>query len=121
VKRPHFFTAKAVDDRWGELDAHVRLWRATLDQLLQDLIYVGSGKEDKKAFITAWEWFENDHEDFKMVCDLADLDHKRTRKELKDLIARVNGNRHKRQFKNSRKAFEWQKGTRVRKQKDKPR
>ena len=84
MKRPHFFTAKAVDDRWGELDAHVRLWRAALDQLLQDLVYVGSGKEDKNAFITAWDWFENNHEDFKMVCDLADLDDIRTRKELKD-------------------------------------
>ena len=120
MKRPHFFTAKAVDDRWGELDAHVRLWRAALDQLLQDLVYVGSGKEDKKAFITAWEWFENNEDDFEMVCDLADLDHVRTRKELKNLIARVNGNRYKRQFKNSRKAFEGQETRRIRRQKDKP-
>ena len=120
MKRPHFFTAKAVDDRWGELDAHVRLWRAALDQLLQDLVYVGSGKEDKKAFITAWDWFENNHDDFRMVCDLADLDDVRTRKELKDLIARVNGNRHKRKFKNSRKAIERQETSRVRRQKDEP-
>ena len=61
---------------------YIRLWRASLDQLLQDLIYVGNGKEDKKAHINAWEWFENEQDEFDLVCDLADLDPIRTRKEL---------------------------------------
>jgi hypothetical protein len=107
VKRPHFFTAKAVDERWGEVEAHVRVWRATLDQLLQDLIYEGNGKEDKKAHLNAWEWFKEDEDNFEMVCDLADLDAARTRRELLELVERTNGNKDKRKFKNSRKNLSW--------------
>ena len=100
MKRPNFFTAKQLDEKWEELDAHVRVWRATLDQLLQDLVYVGNGKEDKKAHLSAWDWFENDDDNFKFVCDLADLDADRTRKELNNLIERVHGNKDRRKFKN---------------------
>ena len=96
-----FFTAKSLDERWGENGSQVRLWRATLDQLLQDLIYEGNGKEDKKAHVQAWEWFENEQEDFNLVCDLADLDSIRTKKELYELIGRVRDDRDKGKFKDS--------------------
>ena len=101
MKRPHFFTAKSLDEMWGENGSQVRLWRATLDQLLQDLIYEGNGKEDKKAHVQAWEWFENEQEDFNLVCDLADLDSIRTKKELYELIGRVRDDRDKGKFKDS--------------------
>ena len=86
MKRPNFFTAKPFDDKWQEAETHVRLWRATLDQLLQDLIYMGGGKEDRKAHLSAWEWFENEQDEFDLVCDLADLDPVRTKKELNYLM-----------------------------------
>ena len=101
MKRPHFFTAKSLDEKWGENGSQVRLWRATLDQLLQDLIYEGNGKEDKKAHAQAWEWFENEQEDFDLVCDLADLDSIRTKKELHELMERVRDDRDKGKFKDS--------------------
>jgi len=101
VKRPNFFTAKSLDERWGEDGSHVRLWRAVLDQLLQDLIYEGNGKEDKKAHAQAQEWFENELEDFDLVCDLADLDSIRTKKELHELMERVRDDRDKGKFKDS--------------------
>ena len=115
MKRPNFFTAKAVDDNWQEMESYVRLWRAALDQLLQDLIYTGNGKEDKKAHINAWEWFENEHDQLDLVCDLADLDPIRTKKELNDLVERVHDNKDRRKFKDSFKIVERKKGTRVRK------
>tara|TARA_R110000824_G_scaffold22240_6_gene81696 strand:- start:3357 stop:3719 length:363 start_codon:yes stop_codon:yes gene_type:complete len=120
VKRPHFFTAKSLDERWGENGAQVRLWRATLDQLLQDLIYEGNGKEDKKAHAQAWEWFENEQDKFDLVCDLADLDSTRTRKELYELMRRVPNDKDKRKFKDSFKIVGRETGTRVWKQKRKP-
>ena len=120
MKRPHFFTAKSLDERWGENGSQVRLWRATLDQLLQDLIYEGNGKEDKKAHVQAWEWFESEQDDFNLVCDLADLDSTRTRKELYELIRRVRDNKDKRKFKDSFEIVGRETRTRIRKQKGKP-
>ena len=119
MKRPNFFTAKSFDDNWQEVEAYVRLWRATLDQLLQDLIYAGNGKEDKKAHINAWEWFENEQDEFDLVCDLADLDPVRTKKELNDLVERTYGNKDKRKFKNRFKIIGRKKTARIRKQKRK--
>ena len=117
MKRPNFFTAKSFNDRWQEEEACVRLWRATLDQLLQDLIYVGNGKEDKKAHIGAWEWFENEQDEFDLVCDLADLNSVRTKKELNDLVERMHGNKDRRKFKDRFKIIERKKTARIRKQK----
>ena len=113
MKRPNFFTAKSFDDRWQEVEAYVRLWRAALDQLLQDLIYAGNGKEDKKAHISAWEWFENEQDEFDLVCDLADLDSIRTRTELNALVRRMRGNKSRRQFKDSFKIITRKKTTRI--------
>ena len=93
------------------METHVRLWRATLDQLLQDLIYKGNGKEDKKAHIGAWEWFENEQDEFDLVCDLADLDSIRTRKELNDLVERLRDDKNRRKFKNRFKIIEREKAT----------
>ena len=117
MKRPNFFTAKSFSDRWRETEAHVRLWRATLDQLLQDLIYMGGGKEDRKAHLSAWEWFENEQEEFNLVCDLADLDPIRTKKELNNLVERIHGSKDRRKLKDRFKIIERKKTTRIRKQK----
>jgi|TARA_R110002020_G_scaffold264915_1_gene479695 hypothetical protein len=113
VKRPNFFTAKSFDDRWQEVEVYVRLWRGTLDQLLQDLIYTGGGKEDKKAHINAWEWFENEQDEFNLVCDLADLDPIRTRKELNNLVEKMHDNKNRRKFKDRFKIVERKKTTRI--------
>ena len=115
MKRPNFFTAKSCDDSWQETESYVRLWRATLDQLLQDLIYVGNGKEDKKAHVNAWEWFENEQDEFDLVCDLADLDSMRTKKELYNLVERIHGSKDRREFKDRFKIIERKKATRIRK------
>ena len=111
MKRPNFFTAKSFDEEWQEMESYVRLWRAALDQLLQDLVYVGNGKEDKKAHISAWEWFENEQDEFDLVCDLADLDPVRTKKELNKLVERIHGNKDRRKFKDRFKIIERKKGT----------
>ena len=38
MKRPNYFSAKDVDERWADQVNTVRLWRAVIDQVLQDLI-----------------------------------------------------------------------------------
>ena len=107
--------AKAFDDRWQEMEDYIRLWRASLDQLLQDLIYTGNGKEDKKAHTNSWEWFENEQNEFDLVCDLADLDSIRTRKELNELVRRMRDDKNRKKFKDRFKIIKRKKTTRVRK------
>ena len=62
MKRPNYFSAKDVDEKWEEHENIVRMWRAVLDQVLQDLVYEGKGKEDKKAHLAAWEWLNETDE-----------------------------------------------------------
>tara|TARA_Y100001951_G_C11059785_1_gene140161 strand:+ start:10 stop:345 length:336 start_codon:yes stop_codon:yes gene_type:complete len=111
VKRPNFFTAKSFEDSWQEVEAYIRLWRAVLDQLLQDLIYVGNGKEDKKAHINSWEWFKNEQDEFDLVCDLADLDPIKTRKELNRLVRRMRDDKDRKKFKDRFKIIKRKKRT----------
>tara|TARA_R110000787_G_scaffold88702_2_gene188170 strand:- start:4755 stop:5105 length:351 start_codon:yes stop_codon:yes gene_type:complete len=116
VKRPNFFSVKSIDGAWDiESESYVRLWRGVLDQLLQDLLYEGNGKEDKKAHIYSWQWYENDKEDFELICDLSDLDAKRTRREINNLMEKVYGSDYKRKFRESKKAVEWRERKRIRK------
>lgn len=118
MKRPNFFSAKSIDKVWDQQsESYVRLWRAVLDQLLQDLLYEGNGKEDRKAHIYSWQWFDKDIEDFESVCDLADLDAARTRTEINKLMEKVYGSNYKRKFEESKRAIEWRQRKRIRKQK----
>jgi len=120
VKRPNFFSAKSIDRIWDyQSESYVRLWRAVLDQLIQDLLYEGNGKEDRKAHMYSWKWFGQDKEDFESVCDLADLDSARTRTEINNLREKVYGSNYKRKFKESERAIEWRQRKRIRKKKSK--
>ena len=119
MKRPNYFSAKDVDEKWGEEISIVRMWRAVLDQVLQDLVYEGKGKEDKKAHLSAWEWLneKNEGSNFNAICDLADLDEVTTRKEIYKLLEKFYGTKYRRKLERSLKDIEGAKRERIRKQK----
>ena len=119
MKRPNYFSAKDVDEKWGEEISIVRMWRAVLDQVLQDLVYEGKGKEDKKAHLSAWEWLNENNEgsNFNAICDLADLDDNTTRKEIYKLMEKFYGTKYRRKLERSLKDIEGAKRERIRKQK----
>tara|TARA_R100000734_G_C3216426_1_gene29582 strand:- start:58 stop:426 length:369 start_codon:yes stop_codon:yes gene_type:complete len=121
VKRPNYFSAKDVDEKWEEQINTIRLWRAVLDQTLQDLVYEGKGKEDKKAHLSAWEWVNDDNEDsdFNFICDLADLDGRTTRKEIYKLMEKFYGSKYRRKLERSLEDIKRSKGERVWRQKRK--
>jgi hypothetical protein len=121
VKRPNYFSAKDVDEKWEEQINTIRLWRAVLDQTLQDLVYEGKGKEDKKAHLSAWEWVNGDNEDsdFNFICDLADLDGRTTRKEIYKLMEKFYGSKYRRKLERSLEDIKRSKRERVRRQKRK--
>ena len=117
MKRPNYFSAKDVDERWADQVNTVRLWRAVIDQVLQDLIYEGKGKDDKRSHLTAWEWLNDTTKgnDFAFVCELADLDEARTRKEINKLMEKFYGNKYRRKLKTSLENIKRAKRKRVRK------
>ena len=118
MKRPNYFSAKDVDEKWEEQENIVRMWRAVLDQVLQDLVYEGKGKEDKKAHLAAWEWLNETNEDsnFNLICDLADLDNKTTRKEIYKLMEKFYGSKYRRKLERSLEDIKRAKRERVRRQ-----
>ena len=121
MKRPNYFSAKDVDEKWGEEVSIVRMWRAVLDQVLQDLVYEGKGKEDKKAHLSAWEWLNENNEgsNFNAICDLADLDDNTTRKEIYKLMEKFYGTKYRRKLERSLEDIERAKRERVWRQKRK--
>jgi len=121
VKRPNYFSAKDVDEKWEEQINTIRLWRAVLDQTLQDLVYEGKGKEDKKAHLSAWEWLNENNEgsNFNAICDLADLDDNTTRKEIYKLMEKFYGSKYRRKLERSLEDIERAKRERVWRQKRK--
>jgi hypothetical protein len=121
VKRPNYFSAKDVDEKWEEQINTIRLWRAVLDQTLQDLVYEGKGKEDKKAHLSAWEWVNDDNEDsdFNFICDLADLDGRTTRQEIYKLMEKFYGSKYRRKLERSLEDIKRSKRERVWRQKRK--
>jgi len=121
MKRPNYFSAKDVDERWADQVNTVRLWRAVIDQVLQDLIYEGKAKDDKRSHLAAWEWLNDTSENnnFAFICELADLDEARTRKEIYKLMEKFYGNQYRRKLKTSLKNIERAKRERIRKQKRK--
>lgn len=121
MKRPNYFSAKDVDEKWEEQINTIRLWRAVLDQTLQDLVYEGKGKEDKKAHLSAWEWVNDDNEDsdFNFICDLADLDGRTTRQEIYKLMEKFYGSKYRRKLERSLEDIKRSKRERVWRQKRK--
>ena len=97
-----------MDDKWEEQVNTIRLWRAVLDQTLQDLVYEGKGKEDKKAHLSAWEWVNDTDENsnFNYICDLADLDGATTRKEIYKLMEKFYGSKYRRKLERSAQDIE---------------
>lgn len=54
---------------------HKRLWEAVLLTAINDALYSGKNKERIKYREKALEWFSSDNKDFKLVCELAELNH----------------------------------------------
>ena len=95
MKRPQYFAAKPLQDTDITVHNEIELWRAVLDQALQDVSYIGLDKEFIKYKKETEEWLINDHEDFNAVCDYAYLDSDKTRDEFYYIMGVANDRRRK--------------------------
>ena len=61
---------------------HYNLWRAVLDQAVQDSAYKGKSKDGLKYKEEVEKWLKYKYDEFKFVFDLAAVEHLRARKEF---------------------------------------
>ena len=95
MKRPQYFAAKPLQDKDITVYNEIELWRAVLDQALQDISYMGFDKEFAGYKSDAEDGLINDKEDFDAVCDYAFLDSEKTRDEFYYIMGVANDRRRK--------------------------
>ncbi len=82
MKRTELFSVKPMPEDSKDRKNHYNLWRAVLDQAVQDYSYKGKSEEGLKAKKEVEKWLKYKYEQFKFVCELAAVDHARARKEF---------------------------------------
>ena len=95
MKRPQYFAAKPLQDKDITVYNEIELWRAVLDQALQDISQIGFDKEFRVYNDDAEELLINEKEDFEEVCDYAYLDPDKTRDEFYYIMGVANDRRKK--------------------------
>ena len=82
MKRSELFSVKPMPEDSTDIENHYNLWRAVLDQAVQDYAYEGTAKESLKHKKEVEKWLLYKYDEFKYICDLASVDHERARKEF---------------------------------------
>ena len=95
MKRPQYFAAKPTQDNTITVQCEIELWRAVLDQALQDISYMGHDKEFLGYKKEAEEWLLYEEDDFNTVCDFAFLEPEKTKEEFYYIMGVANDRRTK--------------------------
>jgi hypothetical protein len=82
MKRSELFSVKPMPEDSKDIENHYNLWRAVLDQAVQDYSYKGKSEEGLKAKKEVEKWLRYKYKEFKFVCEMAAVDHARARKEF---------------------------------------
>ncbi len=82
MKRSELFSVKPMPEDSKDIENYYNLWRAVLDQAVQDYSYTGKSEEGLKYKKEVEKWLNYKYESFKDVCELAAVDHAIARKEF---------------------------------------
>ena len=82
MKRSELFSVKPMPEYSKDIANHYNLWRAVLDQAVQDYSYKGKSKDGLANKNEVEKWLKYKYDEFKYICDLASVDHERARKEF---------------------------------------
>ena len=82
MKRSELFSVKPMPEDPKDIENYYNLWRAVLDQAVQDYSYKGKSEEGLKYKKEVEKWLKYKYKDFKDVCEYASVDHIRARKEF---------------------------------------
>ena len=76
------FSVKPLPENIKEVENLIFLWRAVLDQAVQDFAYKGKSEDGLKNRSDVERWLKYKKEEFELVCSLAEIDPARARKEF---------------------------------------
>jgi arylsulfatase A-like enzyme len=82
MKRSQLFSVKPLPENVKDVENLISLWRAVLDQAVQDFAYEGKSKDGLQNKLDVERWLKYRKEEFELVCSLAEIDPERARKEF---------------------------------------
>ena len=82
MKQSQLFSVKPLPENIKEVENLIFLWRAVLDQAVQDFAYKGKSEDGLKNRSDVERWLKYKKEEFELVCSLAEIDPARARKEF---------------------------------------
>ncbi len=82
MKRSQLFSVKPLPENVKEVENLIFLWRAVLDQAVQDFAYKGKSEDGLQNKLNVEKWLKYKREEFELVCSLAEIDPVRARKEF---------------------------------------
>jgi methionyl-tRNA formyltransferase len=65
--------AQGINDNCEEITSEIKLWRAVIQQNLEDLVYRGNSKKKLRWKQQALEWLNQTNEDLYLVCEYAQI------------------------------------------------
>lgn len=86
MKRGRWFGSIPVASEYIELEEYIRLWRAVLDQALEDVLTPEDSYEGRAAKFRAEVWLRGNTRDFYDVCLLADLNPFATKQRIQEIL-----------------------------------
>ena len=103
MKRSELFSVKPMPEESKDIENYYNLWRAVLDQAVQDYSYKGKSEEGVKSKKEVEKWLKYKYESFKNICELAAVDHARARKEF-DKYKEGEYDRNREKFRTTKKS-----------------
>ena len=82
MKRSQLFSVKPLPENVKDIENLIFLWRAVLDQAVQDFAYKGKSEDGLQNKLDVERWLKYRKEEFELVCSLAEIDPERARKEF---------------------------------------
>ena len=82
MKRSQLFSVKPLPENIKDIENLIFLWRAVLDQAVQDFAYKGKSEDGLQNKLDVERWLKYKKEEFELVCSLAEIDPERARKEF---------------------------------------
>jgi hypothetical protein len=82
MKQSRLFSVKPLPENVKDVENLISLWRAVLDQAVQDFSYKGKSEDGLRNKEDVEKWLKDKKEEFELVCSLAEIDPQRARKEF---------------------------------------
>ena len=82
MKRSQLFSVKPLPENVKDVENLISLWRAVLDQAVQDFAYKGKSKDGLQNKLNVELWLKYKKREFELVCSLAAVDPGMARKDF---------------------------------------